>query len=64
MERLKKLAHFLAIHIGVSLEILAQLNISEIVKFHGVLVSIVSDRDPGFTSQFSPKFHEALGTTL
>ena len=38
--------------------------ISEIVRLHGVLVSIVSDRDPKFTSRFWPKLQRALGTTL
>ncbi|EOY19088.1 Uncharacterized protein TCM_043787 [Theobroma cacao] len=40
------------------------LYIDEIVRLHGVPVSIVSDRDPRFTSRFWPKFQEALGTKL
>ena len=43
-DRLTKLAHFLAIRNNLSLEI------GEIVKLHGIPVSIVSDRDPRFTS--------------
>ena len=43
---------------------LAKLYISEIVKLHGIPVSIVSDRDPRFTFCFWPKFQKALGTTL
>ena len=43
---------------------LAKLYISEIVKLHGIPVSIVSDRDPRFTSRFWPKFQKVLGTTL
>ena len=35
-----------------SLEKLAQLYVDEIVRLHGVRVSIVSDRDPRFTSRF------------
>ena len=36
----------------------------EIVRLHGVLVSIVFDRNARFTSQFWQKLQEALGTTL
>ena len=50
MDRLTKSAHFLAIRNNFSLDKLAKLYISEIVKLHGVLISIVSDRDPRFTS--------------
>lgn len=64
VDRLTKTAHFLAINTKYSLERLAKLFIDEVVKLHGVPVSIVSDRDPRFTSQFWPKFHQALGTTL
>ena len=50
VDRLTKSAHFLAIRNNFSLDRLAELYISEIVKLHGVPVSIVSDRDPRFTS--------------
>ncbi|KAA3473973.1 ty3-gypsy retrotransposon protein [Gossypium australe] len=43
---------------------LAKLYSSEIVRLHGVLLSIVSDRDPRFTSRFWKKLQEALGTKL
>ena len=36
----------------------------EIVSRHGVPVSIVSDRDPRFTSRFWKSFQECLGTKL
>ncbi|EOY04000.1 Uncharacterized protein TCM_019247 [Theobroma cacao] len=64
VDRLTKSAHFLAIHSTYSIERLARLYIDEIVRLHGVPVSIVSDRDPRFTSRFWPKFQEALGTKL
>ncbi|XP_070667598.1 uncharacterized protein [Malus domestica] len=35
-----------------------------IVKYHGVPVNIISDRDPRFTSKFWIVFQEALGTRL
>ena len=62
MDRLTKSAHFLPIRTKFSLDRLAELYINEIVKLHGVPVSIVSD--PRFTSQFWPKFQNILGTTL
>ena len=52
VDRLTKSAHFLAIRIDYSLEHLAELYINEIVRLHGIPVSIVSDRDPRFTSRF------------
>ena len=54
VDRLTKSAHFLPINVEDSLEKLAQLYVDEIVRLHGVPVSIVSDRDPGFTSRFWP----------
>ena len=35
-----------------------------IVRLHGVLVSIVSNRDPRFTAQFWKSFQKAMGTRL
>ena len=64
VDRLTKSAHFLAIRNNFSLNRLAELYVDEIVKLHGVPVSIVSDRDPRFTSRFWPKLQKALGTSL
>ena len=50
VDRLTKSAHFLASRNNYSLNRLAELYVDEIVKLHGVPVSIVSDRDPRFTS--------------
>ncbi|XP_055814549.1 uncharacterized protein LOC129884244 [Solanum dulcamara] len=47
-----------------SLEYLAELYVNEIVRLHGVPVSIVSDRDPRFTSRFWTSLQDALGTRL
>ena len=55
VDRLTKSAHFLPIRNNFSFDRLVELYISEIVRFHGVLVSIVSDRDRRFTSRFWPK---------
>ena len=64
VDRLTKSAHFLAIRNNFSLDKLAKLYINELVKFHGVSISIVSDRDPRFTSRFWPKLQKALGAIL
>ena len=52
MDRLTKSVYFLAIRSTFSLESLVKLYINEIVKFHGVPVSIVSVWDLRFTSRF------------
>ena len=64
VDRLTKSAHFLAVRTTDSLARLAQRYVDEIVRLHGVPVSIVSDRDPRFTSRFWPRLQRALGTTL
>ena len=43
VDRLTKSAHFLAIRNNYSLNRLAELYVDEIIKLHGVPVSIVSD---------------------
>jgi len=64
VDRLTKSAYFLPINIKYSLEKLTKLYIKEIVRLHGVPTSIVSDRDPRFTSKFWGSLHQALGTKL
>ncbi|KAL5831658.1 hypothetical protein ACOSQ4_017012 [Xanthoceras sorbifolium] len=61
---LTKSAHFLPIRNNYSMDKLAQLYVDEIVRLHGTPVSIVSDRDPRFTSRFWPSLQKALGTRL
>ena len=64
VDRLTKSAHFLLVNVEDSLEKLAKLHVDEILRLHGVPVSIVSDRDPRFTSRFWPSLQTALGTRL
>jgi hypothetical protein len=52
VDRLTKSTHFLPICLSQSLDSLADLYVREIVRLHGVPVSIISDRDPRFTSRF------------
>ena len=64
VDRLTKSAHFLAVRMTFTLEEFYRLYIREIVRLHGVSVSIVSDRDPRFTAQFWKSFQKAMGTQL
>ena len=64
VERLTKLAHFLPIRWGCTLEHLAKRFVDEIVRLHGVPMSIVSNRDPRFTSRFWESLQKALGMKL
>jgi len=52
VDRLTKSAHFIPINISFPVSQLAEIYIREIVKLHGIPSSIVSDRDPRFTSRF------------
>ena len=55
-------AHFLTMWMTFTLEEFYRLYIQEIVKLHGVPVSIVSDRDPKFTAHFWKSFKRVIGT--
>ena len=56
VDQLTKSAHFLAMRMTFTLKELCQLYVREIVRLHGVSVSIVSDRDPRFTAHFWKSF--------
>ena len=64
VDRLTKSAHFLPVKIDYSINRLAELYVDEIVRLHGVPLSIMSDRDPRFTSRFWKELQSALGTKL
>ena len=64
VDPLTKSAHFLPIRSTYPLDRLARLYVDKIIKLHGALVSIVSDKDPRFTSRFWPSLQRALGTRL
>ena len=64
VDRLTKSAHSLAVQMTFTLEEFSWLYIREIVRLHGVPVSIVSDRDPRFTTHFWKSFQKAMGTQL
>ena len=52
VDRLTKSAHFLPMKTTYSLSKYANLYIVEIIRLHGMLVLIVSDRDSRFVSKF------------
>ena len=64
VDRLTKSAHFIPVRIDNSMDRLAELYVNEIVQSHGVPLSIVSDRDPRFTSKFWKELQSTLGTKL
>jgi hypothetical protein len=51
VDRLTKSALFLPIRMTDPVEKLAKIYVNEVVRLHGVPISIVSDRDPRFTSR-------------
>ena len=64
MDRLTKYAHFLLIKHPYTAKSVAELFVREVVRLHGVPVSIVSDRDPTFMSHFWKELFRLQGTTL
>ena len=56
MDQLTKSAHFLVVRMTFTLEEFCRIYIREIVQLHGVLVLIVSDRDPRFMAHFWKSF--------
>ena len=64
VDPLTKSAHFIPVREKYSLNKLAELFLLKIVKYHGMPVSIISDRDSRFTSKFWKAFQEAFGAEL
>ena len=64
VDRLTKSAHFLVVRMALTLEEFCKLYIREIVRLHGVPMSIVSNRDPRFTTHVWKSFQKAMATQL
>jgi len=64
VDRLTKSAHFIPVKVTYNAEKLAKIYVSEIVRLHGVPLSIISDRGTPFTSTFWITLHAELGTRL
>ncbi|GJV23964.1 putative reverse transcriptase domain-containing protein [Tanacetum coccineum] len=64
VDRLTKSAHFLPMRETDHMDKLARLYLKEVVTRHGMLVLIICDLDPRFTSNFWRSFQKAMGTRL
>nr|GEV96999.1 reverse transcriptase domain-containing protein [Tanacetum cinerariifolium] len=64
VDRLTKSAHFLPMKLTDSMEKLTQLHLKESVCWHGVPISIISNRDMKFASRFWWSLQRALVTQL
>ncbi|WMV26151.1 hypothetical protein MTR67_019536 [Solanum verrucosum] len=64
VDRMTKSAHFIATKVSFSAEHYDKLYIKEIVKLHGVPLSIISDRGTQITSHFWKAFQQGLGTNV
>ncbi|KAK6284671.1 hypothetical protein POUND7_003623 [Theobroma cacao] len=64
VDRLTKSAHFLSVKTTYGATQYVRVYVDEIVRLHGIPISIVYDRGAQFTSKFWGKLQEALGTKL
>ena len=64
VDRLSKYAHFIPISHPYTASKIAQVFLANIFKLHGLPNSIVTDRDPTFTSTFWKELFKLQGTTL
>ena len=62
--KLTKMAHYVATQTTVDAPTLAQLFFQQVVRYHGLPATIVSDRDTRFTSLFWRALWQQLGTQL
>jgi IS30 family transposase len=64
VDRLSKYAHFCSLHHPFTASMVDQIFMDHIFKLHGIPHSIVSDRDPNFTSNFWQELFRLQGTQL
>ncbi|KAH0710891.1 hypothetical protein KY284_012318 [Solanum tuberosum] len=64
VDRMTKSAHFLSVKTTYGAEEYAKLYIHELVRLHGIPLSIISDRGAQFTSHFWKSFQRGLGTKV
>ena len=54
--------HFLLVRLDYSMDQLTKLYVNEIIRLYEIPLSVVSNRDPWFTSSFWKELQYALGT--
>ena len=64
VDRMTKSAHFLLVKTTYSGKDYAKLYLQEVVRLHGVPISIISDRGDEFTAQFWKSFQICLGSKV
>jgi hypothetical protein len=64
VDRLTKMTHFAAVTTSIGAKDLAEVFLEKVVKHHGVPLTIISDRDPRFTSKFWQHLMNRMGTSL
>jgi hypothetical protein len=62
--RLTSMTHLIPVHTSVTAKGLSWKYLREIVRLHGLPSTIVSDRDPKFTSKWWRELHRMIGTQL
>jgi transposase InsO family protein len=63
-DRLTKMAHFTPCSKSITAKEIAQLILDRIVRLHGLLEEIVSDRGPQFASKFWRRLFKLLGVDI
>ena len=64
VDRMTKSAHFISVKSTYKAEDCARLYIDEIVRWHGIPLSIFSERGAQYTSHLSRSFHKRSGTQV
>jgi hypothetical protein len=64
VDRLIKSAHFIPVSTTYRVQQYAELYLSHIVRYHDILLTIISDRGSIFVARFWEQLHDCLGTHL
>ncbi|CAI7829215.1 unnamed protein product [Closterium sp. NIES-54] len=64
IDKFSKMGHFIPTHTTARTEETAQLFLKHIISQHGIPTTLISDRDPKFTSKFWKELMPLMGTRL